>query len=296
MGVAMSWRSRQGRERKPALLVRFVERCGGRPDRGVTELLEWVEVLAVAAVLATFIMVFVTVRMHVPTGSMEPTIGKSDSFFVDRITYFFRDPKPGDIIVFRHTEEVYVRSVAKDSAAGRAGVPVGVRLATLTALTSTASKQESVYTTAFIDGQISKWPNGATITLIASDGKRYDLGKKTSETKSLADLGIRTREARMRYVKRLVAVGGQTVQIRDGDIYVDGSKLQGPRFARFYYSNDARFRFGVEPTLVPQGMYFVLGDNSVDSFDSRFWGFVSDKDILGVPFLRVWPLSRFGAM
>ena len=53
---------------------------------------------------------------------------------------------------------------------------------------------------------------------------------------------------------------------------------------------------GVEKTVVPQGMYFVLGDNSRDSFDSRFWGFVDDKDIIGVPYLRVWPLSRFGGM
>jgi len=40
----------------------------------------------------------------------------------------------------------------------------------------------------------------------------------------------------------------------------------------------------------------MLGDNSADSFDSRYWGFVNDRDIIGVPYLRVWPLSRFGPM
>jgi len=260
------------------------------------EVLEWLEVLVVAAGLAALIMTFVTVRMHVPTGSMIPTIDPKDSFFVDRLTYYFRNPKPGDIVVFRHTEQVFVGSVVDDSAAARAGVPVGVRLATLTATSNGSMKSESVYTTAFIDRQIAKWTDGASLALIAADGKRYDLGKKTAAIQSLADLGIKTREQRMRYVKRLIAVGGQTVQIVDGAVHVDGKKLDGTQFARYYYSNDARFRFGVEKTLVPPGMYFVLGDNSRDSFDSRFWGFVDDKDIIGVPYLRVWPLSRIGGM
>lgn len=292
----MSWRRRERRERKPALIVRLVERWGWRPGRGMREVLEWLEVLVVAAGLAALIMTFVTVRMHVPTGSMIPTIDPKDSFFVDRLTYYFRNPKPGDIVVFRHTEQVFVGSVVDDSAAARAGVPVGVRLATLTATSNGSMKSESVYTTAFIDRQIAKWTDGASLALIAADGKRYDLGKKTAAIQSLADLGVNTREQRMRYVKRLIAVGGQTVQIVDGAVHVDGKKLDGTQFARYYYSNDARFRFGVEKTLVPPGMYFVLGDNSRDSFDSRFWGFVDDKDIIGVPYLRVWPLSRIGGM
>jgi signal peptidase I len=283
----MSWR-RETRERKPAVIVRVVQRLGWQPGRVAREVLEWIEVGVVAAALAALIMTFVTVRMHVPTGSMIPTIDPKDSFFVDRITYYFRNPKPGDIIVFRHTEQVFVGKVAAGSRAAQAGVPEGMRLASL--------NLESVYTTAFIDGRIATWPDGTALSLTMADGKRYDLGKKTASIKTLKDLGIVTREQRMRYVKRLVAVGGQTVQIRDGAIYVDGKKLEGPRFARYYYSSDSRFRFGVQPTVVPAGYYFALGDNSRDSFDSRFWGFVAEKDIIGVPYLRVWPLSRFGPM
>ncbi|MCI0478944.1 signal peptidase I, partial [Candidatus Uhrbacteria bacterium] len=213
-------------------------------------------------------MTFVTVRMHVPTGSMIPTIDPKDSFFVDRLTYYFRDPKPGDIIVFRHTEQVFVGAVDEDSPAARSGVPKGMRLATLTGTSNGSVRSESVYTTAYIDGQLARWSDGTSLTLVMADGKRYDLGKKTAAVKSLADLGIVTREQRMRYVKRLIAIGGQTVQIVDGAVLVDGKKLEGAPFSRYYYSNDARFRFGVEKTVVPQGMYFVLGDNSRDSFDS----------------------------
>jgi len=228
------------------------------------------------------------VRMHVPTGSMIPTIDPKDSFFVDRITYYFRHPKPGDIVVFRHTDRVFVGSVKKGSRAATAGVPSGAQLSTL--------NQERVHTTAYIDGCLTAWPDGTSLELTTADGKQFDLGKKSAGVRSLSDLGIVTREQRMRYVKRVIAVGGQTVQIREGAIYVDGKKLTGPEFARVYYSSDAQYRFGVEPTLVPKGSYFVLGDNSRESYDSRYWGFVAQRDIIGVPYLRVWPLSRFGPM
>lgn len=284
----MAWRRREKRQRKPAVILRLVRKMGWEPGRVMREVLEWIEVLAVAAALAAVIMTFITVRMHVPTGSMIPTIDPKDSFFVDRLTYFFRDPKPGDIVVFRHTEQVFVKSVSAGSPAAQAGVPVGARLLYL--------NTEPIYSSAYIDGSLASWPEGAALSLTTADNARYDLGKKQANVRTLADLGIETREKRMRYVKRLIAVGGQTVQIRDGGVFVDGEKLSGPAFDRFYYSNDPRFRFGVEPTLVPMGNCFVLGDNSRDSFDSRYWGFVSDRDIIGVPYLRVWPLNRFGPM
>jgi len=176
----------------------------------------------------------------------------------------------------------------KDSPADRAGVPVGERLLYL--------NNEPVYTLEFIENILASWSESTDLKLTMADGQSYDLGEKGSGATRLIDLGIVPREKRMRYVKRLIAVGGQTVQIRDGDVYVDGKKLEGPRFDRYYTSNDPRFRFGIEPTLVPEGHFFVLGDNSGNSFDSRFWGFVKRSDLIGVPYLRVWPLSRFGLL
>ena len=91
------------------------------------EVLSWIETLVVAGALAAVIMTFVTVRMHVPTGSMIPTIDPKDSFFVDRITYYFRSPKPGDIVVFRQGE-VAVRGAVEGSTAAAAHVSTGVKL------------------------------------------------------------------------------------------------------------------------------------------------------------------------
>jgi signal peptidase I len=233
-------------------------------------------------------MTFVTVRMYVPTGSMLPTIQIGDSFFVDRITYYFRSPKPGDIVAFRHTEAVYVGGVVEGSAAGRAGVHPGQELAKL--------NDEPVYNTSFIQGFLASWPVDTPLVLTMSDGETYRLGSKTPTTNTLADLGIRTRERRTLYVKRLIAVGGQTVQISGGTIYIDGQRTTNPRLDRYYASGGVGMQFGTEPTLVPDGCYFVLGDNTTDSFDSRYWGFVVQADLVGVPYLRVWPLGRFGLM
>jgi signal peptidase I len=282
------WRKRKKKEKRPALILRLAWHFGWKPGRIVREILEWIEVLVVAGGLAALIMIFITVRMHVPTGSMIPTIQIKDSFFVDRITYYFRDPKPGDIVVFHHTWYIRIQSVERGSQADEAGVPVGGMLAYVGA--------GYAYTQEAIDRAITEFPDGEPISIWTEDGQRYDLGPKPEGATTLEDFGIHIKVKKKMWVKRLIAVGGQTVQIKGGDIYIDGEKLEGERFDRYYYSNDDRFEYGIEPTLVPEGHFFMLGDNSANSLDSRFWGFVARKDIVGVPYLRVWPLNRIGIM
>jgi len=285
---------RRKKEKKPALILRLVWHYGWHPGRVMREVLEWAEVIVVAVGLAVLIMTFITVRMHVPTDSMYPTINgdqsllKADSFFVDRITYYFRDPKPGDIVVFRHTWYIRIQSVEDGSAAEAAAVPTGVDLAYVNA--------EEAYTAEAIERAIADVPVGTNLMIWTADGQRYDLGPKPEGAVSLEDFGIQLKIKTKMWVKRLIAVGGQTVQIVGGDVYVDGEKLEGELFDRYYYSNDDRFQYGIEPTLVPEGCFFMLGDNSGNSLDSRYWGFVARKDIVGVPYLRVWPLSRISLM
>jgi len=294
----MRWK-RKKKAKKPAYILRVVRHYGWNPGRIVSEILEWTEVIVVAVGLAVLIMSFITVRMHVPTDSMYPAINgdpsllKADSFFVDRITYYFRDPKPGDIVVFRH--EVYIRTKppAERSPAEQAGIQSGEYISTDQAPAYLGGR--AVFTETAINETIAALPEGDSVSLRTAEGNTYDLGKKTTE-QTLEEFGVRWQIKKIMYVKRLIAVGGQTVQIRGGDVYVDGEMLEGDRFDQYYYSNDVRFQYGVEPTLVPEGYYFMLGDNSGDSFDARFWGFVPDKDIVGVPYLRVWPLNRFGVM
>jgi signal peptidase I len=279
---------RKKKEKRPAWILLLVRHFGWNPGRVMSEVLEWIEVLVVAGFLAFLVMSFVTVRMHVPTGSMIPTIDPKDSFFVDRISYYFRDPNPGDVIVFWHTDAVLVKGVEEGSLADRARVKAGERLSYI--------NREPVFSIAGADEIIAGLPPGTMVVLTLSGSPQLDLGVKQAGMETLGDFGIRLRERRVRYVKRLIAVGGQTVEIKGGDVYIDGEKLEGERFDRYYTSNDPRMRYGVTPTLVPEGKLFVLGDNSDNSWDSRFWGFVDERDFIGEPYFRVWPFSRFGPM
>lgn len=94
-------------------------------------------------------------------------------------------------------------------------------------------------------------------------------------------------------IKRVIAVGGDTLSIEDGQVYLNGELLSEP------YLNQTTPAFELTGTVtVPEGHVFVMGDNRWDSHDSR-WndiGFVEVGDIVGKVFWRIWPLSSFGAV
>lgn len=94
------------------------------------------------------------------------------------------------------------------------------------------------------------------------------------------------------YIKRLIAVGGETAQIKDGSIYVNGRLCDEPDFQkRFYYNRGSFGEEGKEITVPPES-YFVLGDNSASSMDSRYWGFVPKRFLIGKAMVIFWPLNR----
>lgn len=194
--------------RKP-LLARLLNRLGVPTTPGADWLLDWVQVLGVAALITLVTVNYAVARVFVPTSSMEPTIMSGDSFFVDMLTYHFRKPNPGDIVVF--------------------------------------------------------W---------RCDGSKCD-----------------------RLVKRLIAVGGQTVQIKDCFVYVNGQPMTDNAFNHPGHPVPGRNCYtGQDSWEVPPGHYFVMGDNTQSSYDSRHWGPFPEKDFIGEPFLRVWPLTRIGFM
>ena len=90
------------------------------------------------------------------------------------------------------------------------------------------------------------------------------------------------------FVKRLIGLPGETVRERSGQIYVDGHKLIEP-----YVKPDRRDQqTGV--WHVPSGEYFFMGDNRIQSCDSREWGSVPRKNIIGEVFAVYWPPNRIG--
>lgn len=94
------------------------------------------------------------------------------------------------------------------------------------------------------------------------------------------------------FIKRLIAKGGETVELKNGEIFVDGKKLDDPLVRKIYYYNRGDFGEEGKAIKVPENSYFVLGDNSVSSRDSRYWGFVDKNLVLGNAILIYWPLNR----
>ena len=92
------------------------------------------------------------------------------------------------------------------------------------------------------------------------------------------------------FVKRLVGRPGEKVNIADGKIYIDGKEVTESRIAGREYFNDE----GMPEITVPEDKYFVLGDNSANSYDSRYWGFVPRRDFLGEALFIYWPPKRWG--
>lgn len=95
------------------------------------------------------------------------------------------------------------------------------------------------------------------------------------------------------FIKRLIAKPGETVEIIDGNIWIDGKLIEEPQQIRgIYYYNYGSYGRTSEKVKVPKDSYYVLGDNSASSRDSRYWGFVSRKDVLGKAMAIYWPLTR----
>lgn len=94
-------------------------------------------------------------------------------------------------------------------------------------------------------------------------------------------------DAERTLVKRVMAGPGQTVEIRNKIIYVDGARTVDPKWSKYLdprvlpkeSPNGIRDNFG--PVTIPPGHYFLIGDNRDNSDDSRFWGFVPESHIEG---------------
>ena len=94
------------------------------------------------------------------------------------------------------------------------------------------------------------------------------------------------------FIKRLIAFGGETVEIKDGDIYVNGKEATESAIKNIYYYNRGDYGQSNQKIKVPEGNYFVLGDNSASSKDSRYWGFVPQDFLLGKAVFIYWPVTR----
>ena len=90
------------------------------------------------------------------------------------------------------------------------------------------------------------------------------------------------------FIKRVIAVGGDTVEIRNKKVFINGEAINDPygvHVEDVIYPKAIQRRDNLGPIKVPEGTLFVMGDNRDQSYDSRFWGFVKLEDVIGKAFI-----------
>jgi signal peptidase I len=103
------------------------------------------------------------------------------------------------------------------------------------------------------------------------------------------------KETNKDFIKRVIGLPGDTVQIKNKKVYINNQPMKDPHGAY----TDQRIipemeqpRDNTGPIVVPPNMIFVMGDNRDESYDSRFWGFVDQKQVLGQAFIIYWSWDR----
>lgn len=93
------------------------------------------------------------------------------------------------------------------------------------------------------------------------------------------------------FIKRVIGVPGDVIQVQNKVVYVNGTPYKNPHEVHketdlLSRQQSPRDNFG--PVRVPANSYFMMGDNRDRSYDSRFWGFVKESDIVGKAFIKYW--------
>jgi signal peptidase I len=127
---------------------------------------------------------------------------------------------------------------------------------------------------------------GDLVVFEANEG-HGDCGQPVSEAAAnAAETGIKD------LIKRVIALPGETIDLQDNHVVIDGRVLEEPYIAEgVVTAPTGSIEF---PFEVPEGCVFVMGDNRTDSRDSRIFGPIDEDQIVGRAFIRVWPLSQIG--
>jgi signal peptidase I len=91
------------------------------------------------------------------------------------------------------------------------------------------------------------------------------------------------------YVKRIIGLPGETVEVRNGQVFIDGRPLAEPFVP-------GQMSYTMRPQVVPEGTVFVLGDNRNNSNDSHNWGTLPIENIVGRAWLSYWPPESWGTI
>jgi signal peptidase I len=143
--------------------------------------------------------------------------------------------------------------------------------------------------------------NGKSMMPNLQNGNRLIISK-ISPIHRFDEIVFKAPDSNENYVKRVIGLPGDTIEMKNDTLYIDGKKYLEPYLNQYKKTLTASDKMTNDFTLeeithkghVPNGYVFVLGDNRLVSKDSRHFGFVPEKSIEGKIELRIWPFNEFG--
>ncbi|NTV06228.1 MAG: signal peptidase I [Chlorobiaceae bacterium] len=242
----------------------------GKPEKKHSR--EWFEALIIAAIFATVLRVFIVESYRIPTGSMENTLLAGDFLFVNKYVYGPKLPftdirlpgvkkvDRGDIIVFKFPKDRSLNYIKRCVAVS------GDTLEIHDKQLSINRKPVALPEHAQFIGQLE--PAGAGDYMIFPQFSNFNKDNYGPIRIPRKGDVIRLTAATFPLYSSLIADEGHTVSLQGREVFVDGSLVQ--------------------EYTVQENYCFAMGDNRDNSLDSRFWGFLPEKDLVGQPLIVYW--------
>jgi len=146
--------------------------------------------------------------------------------------------------------------------------------------------------------QTFKIPSGAmTPTLIPKDRLLVDKSAYKNSVPKRGDIIVFKfpDDTARDFIKRVIGLPGESLEIREGKVLINGrEQTDSNKISTINYYNKGPKALPGTAVNIPEGNYFVMGDNSQSSHDSRYWGFVPAENILGKAYKIYYPFARSG--
>lgn len=205
--------------------------------------LEWIECIIIAVVLALLIRYFVGTPTIVKMRSMYPTLVEGDRLILNRLPKTFNKmPNRGDIITFEEPSKLSYLESEVD-----------------------------------LSNPVAQYNNEPKSLIGKFEYYVLEWNKRS-------------------YIKRVIALPGEHVEIKDGKVYIDGKELDESAYLKNSVVTEAGPNGVFTDFVVPEGCVFAMGDNRPESGDCRRFGCIPLEKIEGTVVMRFWPFSKFGTI
>lgn len=205
--------------------------------------LEWIECIIIAVVLALLIRYFVGTPTIVKMRSMYPTLVEGDRLILNRLPKTFNKmPNRGDIITFEEPSKLSYLESEVD-----------------------------------LSNPVAQYNNEPKSLIGKFEYYVLEWNKRS-------------------YIKRVIALPGEHVEIKDGKVYIDGKELDESAYLKDSVVTEAGPNGVFTDFVVPEGCVFAMGDNRPESGDCRRFGCIPLEKIEGTVVMRFWPFSKFGTI